>query len=171
MQLAVVRAGFGVRAPVSRSGRVRGWQYERWSVQLVVRGRICAPQSSLRRGRRRCQRSASKRRCPCGTPNSARRLQRTGRSAAENAPTSRSTRRSCMLCSLQPSGPHKCTRRTSSSSCRWRRGCKCVFRLRRSRQMDQQRSARARRQGRMLEAWRWLIGCGLGRLYSCDSEI
>ena len=36
--------------------------------------------------------------------------------------------------------------------------------------MDQQRSGRARREGRMWEAWRWLIGCGLGRLYSRDSE-
>ena len=78
VHLVMVRAGFGVRAPVSRhgSGRVRGWQYERWSVQLVVRGRTCAPQSSLRRGRRRCQRSASKRRCPCGTPSSTRRRAR-----------------------------------------------------------------------------------------------
>ena len=32
--------------------------------------------------------------------------------------------------------------------------------------MDRQRSGRARREGRMWEAWRWLIECGLGRLYS-----
>jgi diguanylate cyclase (GGDEF)-like protein len=48
--------------------------------------------------------------CKCdaaGLDELARTLQRTGRSATENAPTSRSTRRSYTLCSLQPSGPHK----------------------------------------------------------------